>query len=184
MASFKVNLLIAFIICVIVNADAALIKPRIAGGSDAEPNQFRYMAGIATQTDFFQWFICGGAIISERHILTAASVVKDYVERPKKLTAVLGSPSYGPNEEVYVVHIEKVILHSEFNNKHLSNDLAILITKENMIFTEAIQPIALPSADLTDENGLKAVVSGWGLLKVRILIILLILFRKLTVCHL
>lgn len=172
MASVHVNCLIASVLCAVLCANAALInpksfaiQPRIVGGSETKPDQFKYMVGIVAHTSVFQWFICGGAIISERHILSSASVVADYVREPQKLSAVLGSPSYG--SDVKIAHFEKVILHTKFNSKHFLNDLAILKTKENIIFTEAIHSIPLPIADVPKGNGVIAVVSGWGLFKVR-----------------
>lgn len=169
MASFKAIILISLVLCIALCADARQksIKPRIVGGKDVSPNEFKYMAGIATQSTNFKWFICGGAIISERHILTSAGVIADYIETPQKLSIILGSPSYGENDMVNVAHIMKIVTHPNFKEDHLLNDIAVVLLKESIVFSETIQPIALPETDVTSDNGLIAVVTGWGLTKVR-----------------
>lgn len=153
-----------FSLCANLCANAAIINSQNIGGSNAGTNQFRYMAGIATQTPYFKyWFICGGAIISERRILTSGGCVKDYVEHTERLSAVLGSPSYGTTDVATVVYIEDVILHPAFDKKYFLNDLAILRTKEKMI---SLYSVPLPRIDLTSGIELKAVATGWRLEKV------------------
>lgn len=171
MASYKIKVLFSLVLCTVLCVNAAVvnlkIQKRIVGGSDARPNQFRYMVGISTQIGFTQWFICGGAIISAHNILTSAGCVADYVKQPTKLTAILGSPSYGENDDFTEAWIEKIILHPQFISEHLINDIAILRTTEPMTGVNEVVPVELPGVDVTNENGIKAFVSGWGLLNVR-----------------
>lgn len=162
-----INVLIILVLCSAFFTDAAILKPRIVGGKDASKNQFQYMVGIRADTTAFQWFICGGAIISDRFILSSATILKDYVQYPRRLTAILGTPNYGTHQIVDAADIEKVILHPDFDPADLLNDLAILQTIERMIFSKTIQPIDLPFTNAPDVSGLQAVVTGWGLLSVR-----------------
>lgn len=165
MAGLTVNLFIVSILSAVLCANAAFIKPQTVGGKNAQPDQFRYMVGLSTKTDYLASYIGGGAIISDRHILTSASIVENYLKKPEDLITVLGIPNLGVNFSI--VPIEQIILHPDFNSKYLYNDLAILRTfhDEKIIFSASIQPIALPDADQTNES-LLATVTGWGLLKV------------------
>lgn len=163
MASVKV--IISLVVCTIFYAEAALIKPRIVGGSDTESDQFPYMVGLFKPTSIFQWFIGGGVILSDRLILTSAGAVKDYVEDPEKLSAVLGSPIFA-DHAAYVISIAEITTHPDFDEEHLLNDLAMLRTAEKIQFSEAVYPVAFPSHDSTNVNGLTAVITGWGYVNV------------------
>lgn len=50
------------------------IQPRVYGGNDALPKQFPYQVGVSTKKQgSFYW--CGGSVISEYYVLTAAHCV-------------------------------------------------------------------------------------------------------------
>lgn len=149
-----------------VSVKSFSLKPRIVGGTNAHEHQYHYTVGIFVDLDF----ICSGAIISERHLLTSAIEVEDYVGEPEKLKVIFGSPSFNKenNKKFFkVISIAKVILHPDFNEPHFINDIAILQTVKKIQFNDAIQTIPLPTDDLTTENGIEAVVTGYGSVHVR-----------------
>lgn len=167
MASFtslSVMLCVLFYVSAVVSMPK--IQKRIIGGQDADSGQFKYMVGISPETVYQQWFICGGAIIHENFILTSAGCAEDYVERPEKLNAILGSPKYDSDDEYPSVGISGIVLHPEYNSEFIYNDIAILRTEQPMEFNHAVGPIALPGLDVTSENDINAVFTGWGLLEV------------------
>lgn len=58
---------------------------------------------------------CGGAIISDRHILSAASCIEKLVEgNPKNLFPVFGLMEFVQSGEVYGGHIEHIANHPDY----------------------------------------------------------------------
>lgn len=161
MALTKFLLISALCACVaLVNSKSFKIQPRIVGGKDAETNQFPYSVGI-----FYQGLILsGGAIIGERHILTSAAAAEAEKDDINEFTAILGTPD--DEESTISMGIDRISVHPRFRVKTLKSNLALFRTAEKIIFSETIQPIALPKADLENDEGVLAVVTGWGFLTV------------------
>uniref|UniRef100_A0A034W8E7 Hypodermin-B n=1 Tax=Bactrocera dorsalis TaxID=27457 RepID=A0A034W8E7_BACDO len=139
------------------NADtnALLNNGRIVGGSNADIRQFPHQVSLRYKGSHF----CGGSIYLSNIIVTATHCVSD--EDATGLTIVAGSTTLleTPAVEVAVV---KVIIHEKYN---LINDydVAILVLKSNLTFSESIQPIAL--AKERPPTGTEVTVTGWGTLE-------------------
>ena len=117
---------------------------------------------------------CGGAIISENIILTAAHCVDDgwakYSRNSEfKKTVILvriGNPSL--NQSIKV-RVESLLIHPKYSNNSIlpDRDIALLKLSQDLKFNEEIQPIALPDEDFNETNYLdksksKFMVAGWG----------------------
>ncbi|XP_073516047.1 inactive serine protease 54-like isoform X2 [Phyllobates terribilis] len=104
-------------------------------------------------------YLAGGAIISEFWIVTAPSAVR----LREDLSVLVGSTEldsrYPPSKVSYAIH--KVIIHEEFNNIHLSNDLMLLMTRDKIRFGRGVQPICFPNFDLRISALNNCSVSGW-----------------------
>ena len=57
--------------------------PPISGGSEAETGQWPWIASLQLTKDKDHY--CGGVLITDRHILTGTSCVKEYVTRINKI---------------------------------------------------------------------------------------------------
>nr|XP_023646644.1 haptoglobin-like [Paramormyrops kingsleyae] len=119
----------------------------------------------------------GGALISDRWVLTAARNLFVNKTRPP--------PAY-PNDswekhsipKVYVgitdrvlanssnqAEVEKVVLHPDFRKTNVwENDLALIKLKEPVTFGETVTPIPLPERgdDVAETEGMRGVLAGWG----------------------
>lgn len=129
------------------------IKTRIVSGNDAHRGQFSHNVELSTR--YRDFFFCGGSIITNWHILTAAQCVSDFVSRPGGLLAYFDADEMTLHSE-----INKIVLHPNYTAHQ--NDIAILRTIKEIEFTEFVHPIALPASNLQQPFGFKALVAGWG----------------------
>ncbi|XP_026730702.1 transmembrane protease serine 9-like [Trichoplusia ni] len=136
---------------------------RIVGGSPSELGQFPYQAGLlATYENVQGTGVCGGSLISEDRVLTAAHCWYDGTNQANQFTVVLGSVflfSGGVRQET-----RQVVVHPAWSPLLIRNDVAIIYLPAKVSFSETISPVALPA---DDEESLfvnaQAVASGFGI---------------------
>ena len=106
--------------------------------------------GIDTEN---KWKICGGAIVSRFHVLTAAHCVQK--ERRKFVGPItVGQVFLSMNDKTLNYDVEKVIIHPKRSLKSLTNDLAVIEVTVPFNFSKNIQPIPIGnlSVDRIHEN--------------------------------
>ncbi|XP_058807348.1 chymotrypsin-1-like [Phymastichus coffea] len=130
--------------------------PRILNGHAANIEDFPYQASIRRENIH----ICGGSIISERHVLTAGHCV--YNEFPPYFwLRVITGTSY--RFEGGTVHeIADIIVHPEYftDDNRAMNDVAVITLKDIIVFNEWQQKISLPTHKFT--AGQRVNLTGWG----------------------
>lgn len=135
---------------------------KIVGGQIAEPHSIPFQAAILVKHENAVAF-CGGSIINERTVLTAAHCVKNSQEA----IVILGAHDLAANESTILqrrVNSSTYRLHPEFSFTHANMDIALILLPTAVNFSEAIKPIKLPSGYLFDESfsGETGTVSGFG----------------------
>lgn len=142
------------------------LQSRIVGGSAVKRGQFPYQVSLRSKRKG-QHF-CGGAIISNFYILSAAHCLMG-LRRADNIFVVVGAHKLtGDGNAIDILHATS---HPLFNStdEQWHNDIALLRTKQEIIFNEFVQPIDLPAADFPfdkPESEMKAIITGWGFLKV------------------
>ncbi|KAJ8672486.1 hypothetical protein QAD02_003745 [Eretmocerus hayati] len=139
---------------------------RVVGGQAATPGAWPWIANLGYMVSRNQAaFRCGGALISSRHILTAAHCV--YGSNNLRFVRLgeydIQSQNDGANP--IDVQIQQSIIHPRYNPNVIQNDIAILKLSRDVEFTDAIHPICLPVAnDIKNKNfvGKNPFVAGWG----------------------
>lgn len=134
---------------------------RIVGGSNADPKAWPWMVALFSKSN--KKFFCGGALINDRYVLTAAHCT--FGVRNNEVIARMGEYDFkddGQSHEEYaVVEMKR---HGHYNRRTLANDIALLKLESAVKFNEFVKSICLPEeeTDYVDEN---AVLAGWGNVK-------------------
>lgn len=162
MASQYVFFTIGLII-LCAHIEASKLQEDFAYRGTARRQEFPYNVAFLRE---YGLVMCSGSILSNHIILSAASCMTDYVEKPHQLLAAFQSNSTSDENEIVGVSIDKIILHPEYNVDGFWSNLALLRTVEAIEFSTEVQPIALPTTDLPSDDGQLVTVAGWGLFEV------------------
>ncbi|KPI91087.1 Transmembrane protease serine 9 [Papilio xuthus] len=136
-----------------VNSALDRSQTRIVGGYNSTCTEFPHQVGYIVNNSYF----CGGFIVSERFILTAAHCTQNV--DPSTIVLRAGS-TFRTNGTI--IPITEVISNAGYDNTTFDKDIAVLKTTEAIQFNSCIQPIALPSKGLVASAGEMLLVSGWG----------------------
>ncbi|XP_049871206.1 serine protease hepsin-like [Pectinophora gossypiella] len=131
---------------------------RIVGGEEAGVDEFPWMAKLT----YFKRFYCGGMLINDRYVLTAAHCVKGFMWFMIKVT-------FGEHNRCNATVRPETrfvlrAISNKFSLSNFDNDIALLRLNERVPISDAIKPICLPTNNKNLYVGVKAVASGWGTL--------------------
>lgn len=138
----------------------------VVGGDEVEENAYPWMAALGSRSnDRMVWF-CGGSLINNKMVLTAAHCVKD---AGFELDVVrLGAHNLGESEfedvDDYVP--QQVFVHPQYKQGNFpEHDIAIVVLQ-----TEAggvkqrkeVSPVCLPEPGSRPRAGSSVLIAGWG----------------------
>ncbi|KAL5291022.1 hypothetical protein ACFFRR_010435 [Megaselia abdita] len=144
----------------LVVAAASPFEGRITQGELAEPGQFPYQVGLSLHIkDKRAW--CGGSLISNRHIITAAHCT----DSADGVDVTIGTNDIkDPERQVIYVSKANIKVHEKWIAALIKNDIAIITLPAPIRFNKYIQPVALPKKSNTysSYDGQEGFASGWG----------------------
>ncbi|KAG5320978.1 CTR1 protein, partial [Acromyrmex heyeri] len=129
--------------------------PYIIGGKNAKIGEFPYQVSLK-YNDIHR---CGGSIIDNYNILTAARCVDDIENSVDNLKVHTGTIWLNVPGAVY--DIESVSVNSKYDNKLLINDVALVHLKNPIRYNRLVQPINLATSDEGLESK-SCTLIGWG----------------------
>ncbi|GBM34318.1 Clotting factor B [Araneus ventricosus] len=141
---------------------------RVVGGHESYPGQWPWMAALFIITARGKEYWCGGSLINNLYILTAAHCLSDrrgYKYHPRQVVVRLGEHhllnSDGKGIQEYP--IEALIPHPQFQRNGFYNDIGIVKLARPVKFSDYVQPVCLPSVKSSQSMvGKMATVVGWG----------------------
>jgi secreted trypsin-like serine protease len=139
----------------------------IVGGQNAIPGQQNWQ--ISLQARFGQQFahICGGSILAERWVVTAAHCVDG--SNPSSLRVVAGEHRLNRLENIeQFMNLSQIVVHPDYDPFTSENDIALLELSAPLILsstrrTATIAPFTpADSAAGLDAPGTPSKITGWG----------------------
>ena len=136
---------------------------RIMGGQDAVPHSYPWMVSI-TKRSMNYMHVCGGTLITRRHVLTAAHCMEDF-DGPTDLNVLTGIHS--TNERNNPTPAMAITVHPQYEPDTFANDVAVVTLSRPLPENDPrIGTICLPPDDVQGRlyPPLKSsgIATGWG----------------------
>nr|XP_023690948.1 uncharacterized protein LOC111855790 [Paramormyrops kingsleyae] len=132
---------------------------RVVGGEECPAGDCPWQALLVTEDDLG---FCGGTILNQKFILTAAHCLRE----TQSFYVVLGETNRNVDEHRETRHeVELVLVHSQYMPDTYHNDIALVKMKEPIRFSPYILPACLPESDFAERVLMRqpdGMVSGFG----------------------
>ncbi|XP_024418524.3 coagulation factor XI isoform X1 [Desmodus rotundus] len=153
-------------LCKMDNACTTKIKPRIVGGTASVRGEWPWQVTLHI-TSPVQRHLCGGSIIGNQWILTAAHCLSG-IESPKMLRVYGGILNQSEiKEDTSFFGVQEIIMHDQYKTAESGYDIALLKLQTAMNYTDFQRPICLPSKGDRDVIYTDCWATGWGYRKFR-----------------
>ncbi|XP_038166106.1 granzyme C-like [Arvicola amphibius] len=129
----------------------------IIGGHEVNTHHRPYMAFIAFVKDDGKRYRCGGFLVRDNFVLTAAHC------RGSTMRVTLGAHNITFKEKTQqIIPVAKAIPHPDYNPKDDSSDIMLLKLERKAKRTKAVSPLNLPRRKVLVNPGDVCYVAGWG----------------------
>ncbi|KAL5291493.1 CLIPB9.2 family protein [Megaselia abdita] len=146
------------------------LTKRLYGGAPINVTHMPWMVGIeierkSSDDEKNTSVICGGSLINNRYVLTAAHCIKD----EDVVSVILGTTN--ASHVGTRIDIEKTVIHRDYQSYEEDvvfkgeSDIALIRLSEDVKFSKYIQPICLPfsvSEYFPPSNDTTFTIAGWG----------------------
>ncbi|XP_042637925.1 coagulation factor XI [Orycteropus afer afer] len=153
-------------LCKMDNVCTTKINPRIVGGTASVYGEWPWQITLHI-TSPTQRHLCGGSIIGNQWILTAAHCF-DQLESPKILRVYSGILNQSEiKDDTPFFGVQEIIIHDQYEMAESGYDIALLKLETTMHYTDSQRPICLPPKSDRNVIYTNCWVTGWGYTKLR-----------------
>ncbi|KAK9400384.1 proline-rich extensin-like EPR1 [Crotalus adamanteus] len=138
---------------------------RIVGGIDAMPGTWPWLVSIQIPSSNGPRHSCGGSLLAEHWVLTAAHCFKTKKSSLHLWRIVVGATDLSELPDDVQIHtVSKVVLHQDYNPLTEENDIALIELDSPVAFNDHVQPACLPRVTMDSEtNFTSCFATGWGI---------------------
>ncbi len=98
------------------------VSSRIIGGEQAPAGEWPYMVALTTRDKSFVW--CGGSLLNERYVLTAAHCVDK--KDPSTMDVIVGAYDMDNISAAERIRVKQIYVHQDYAYSSGGNDIAVL----------------------------------------------------------
>ncbi|XP_049430393.1 ovochymase-2 isoform X1 [Epinephelus fuscoguttatus] len=137
---------------------------RVVGGAQATHGSHPWLVSLQNRGSHF----CGGAILTDRWIMTAAhcfaSLSKEFLSGVRVVVGEFDQRV--DDEEEQVLLIKSVSLHEKYHHAlPMSYDIALVELDQHILLGARVKPICLPLPNESIPPETSCIVGGWGRMK-------------------
>ncbi|KAI5645487.1 trypsin domain-containing protein [Phthorimaea operculella] len=163
MVGFKLGLIfilsIAGCLAVPLTKDAS----RIVGGNVAANGSHPHMAALAHGSLWERTVICGGSILTQRAVLTAAHCIDSLFDwgTLSRLAGVIVGTNVWESKEGTYHEVVRNVTHPDWDRRvNNNNDIGMVFTRTNIMYSDRVQPVRLSWDFVGADVAVRA--AGWG----------------------
>ncbi|KAI2662589.1 Chymotrypsin B [Labeo rohita] len=133
---------------------------RIVNGEEAVPHSWPWQASLQ---DFTGFHFCGGSLISEYWVVTAAHC--DVRTSHRIILGEHNKGSLNTQEDTQTMRVSQVFTHPQWNPNTIEHDIALIKLTEPVSLNSHVSPVCLAETSDQFASGMICVTSGWGVTK-------------------
>nr|XP_015823053.2 chymotrypsin-C isoform X2 [Nothobranchius furzeri] len=136
------------------------VVSRVVGGEDVRPNSWPWQISLQYNREGEWRHTCGGTLISDQWVLTAAHCIS----KGREYRVALGKHNLVEEAEEGSVFMgtSNIIVHEKWSSLFIRNDIALIKLEAPVDFSDTIMAACLPADGFILPHNESCYVTGWG----------------------
>ena len=156
-----------FLVFLLINVSTYAVEgnsqaqPKIIGGTIAPANTYPWMTALVAETSDGIFQFCGGSLIDENWVITAAHCVEG-ITNPNILKVYIGGTNVGNLTTTDLIAVRNIIIHPDYNIGSFDSDNDLALLKLSEPSTQTTLPLVDSALESSINIGDSLKVMGWG----------------------